>query len=80
MLPVETWVAIRGYTERRNEDFKDEWERVRWHAAVMVNVWSKKKIEPSRLKPFPWEGADSGSAPEDIESLRKEMGWQEPEH
>jgi len=32
-----------------------EWERMRLLATITVQPWSKKKITPSRLLPFPWE-------------------------
>lgn len=79
MTPAETWVAIRGYYEQENQRFQTEWERARWVGTCAFNSgWVKKKKSPNELLPFPWEGASLVS-PQDIEKLRKEMGWQLPE-
>lgn len=78
MTPAETWIAIRGYNERKNDEFKAEWERTRWLGTLTVNMWAKKKVSPTTLLPFPWE-KEGPASQADVETLRKEMGWQQPE-
>ena len=79
MTPPETWVAINGYNDKYESDFHREWERIRWLGAIVARGWSKDKVDPKTLLPFPWEKEGSESTPERIEELRKEMGW-EPAH
>lgn len=80
MLPSETWVAINAYWEKENDQVKDNWERARWVGtnAYNSNGFLKKTKSPKDLLPFPWE-KDSSPAPQEVENLRKEMGWQLPE-
>ena len=69
-------MAINGYYEKENLEFKRVWERTRWLGAYVYNSgWVKKKKDPIELLTFPWESGDAPD-PKDIEDLRKEMGWQ----
>lgn len=79
MLPAETGAAIRSYFERKNLEFQTEWERARWIGTNAYNSgWIKKRKSPKELLPFPWEN-EAKTSPQDIEDLRKEMGWQLPQ-
>jgi hypothetical protein len=79
MLPSETYAVIRRYNELELERFKDEWIRTRWVGTCVYNSgWVKKAKSPNEMITFPWEGGETKATQEDIQSLRKEMGW-EPE-
>ena len=79
MLPAETYAAIGSYYELKNFEFQAEWERARWVGTCAYNSgWGKKNKSPKELLPFPWEN-DSVTSPQEIENLRKEMGWQLPQ-
>ena len=75
MLPAETGAAIRSYNEGKNLEFQAQWERARWVGTCAYNSgWIKKKKSPKDLLPFPWEN-EAEVNPQEVENLRKEMGW-----
>ena len=79
MLPAETWVIINNYYKQEELEFQAEWERVRWLGTYIFNSgWVKKKKSPKEILPFPWD-SEGEVSPQDVETLRKEMGWQLPE-
>lgn len=46
--------AQKGYIERETRRYREEWERVRWQAAVYANSMGGK-TQPTDLIKFPWE-------------------------
>lgn len=80
MTPGETFAVIKGYNERKNCDYKAEWERTRFIGTILANQWAGKGKQKSarELFPFPWDEDEEGATPANIEELRKEMGWQQP--
>lgn len=47
--------VYNAYAARRDADFKDEWQRMRLAATLVIQPHLKQKITPERLLPFPWE-------------------------
>lgn len=35
--------------------YKDDWERMRMLAAIVIQPHLKRKVTPQKLLPFPWE-------------------------
>lgn len=55
-LGYDEFAAVyNAYASRRDADFKDEWQRMRLAATLVIQPHLKQKITPERLLPFPWE-------------------------
>lgn len=55
-LTPEEWDAVHSaYIERETERMKGEWERMRTHAAIVIQPHARKKIRPKELLQFPWD-------------------------
>lgn len=53
--PRELQNLQKGMEETLERTYREEWERARWQASAVVNIWSKKFIKPEKLLSFPWE-------------------------
>lgn len=57
-MDFEEFAAVyKAYTEQRDIDFKDEWQRMRLLATIVIqpHLAKNKKITPEKLLPFPWD-------------------------
>lgn len=57
-LDFEEFAAVwKAYAEQRDTNFKDEWQRMRLLATIVIQPHLSKgrKITPEKLLPFPWD-------------------------
>ena len=57
-LDFEEFAAVyKAYAEQRDTDFKDNWQRMRLLAAIVIqpHLDKRHKITPEKLLPFPWD-------------------------
>lgn len=57
-MDFEEFAAVyKAYAEQRDTDFKDEWQRMRLLAAIVIqpHLAKNRKITPEKLLPFPWD-------------------------
>lgn len=55
-LTTEEFSCIyKAYSDEREAQYRDGWERMRMLAAVCVSPYSKKGTTPRRLLPLPWD-------------------------
>lgn len=57
-MDFEEFAAVyKAYAEQRDADFKDEWQRMRLLATIVIqpHLAKNKKITPEKLLPFPWD-------------------------
>jgi hypothetical protein len=47
--------AMRGRYKEIEQRERQEWERTRWLATIVVNPHVKKRLTPTDLATFPWE-------------------------
>jgi len=49
--------AVRGKRKLIESDQREEWERVRWQSAVLLqpHISKGKRLTPQKLLRFPWE-------------------------
>lgn len=53
---VDEFEAVAdAYNTRREQDYREEWERARWIASVVVQPHVKSRINVRRAFPFPWD-------------------------
>lgn len=47
----------KAYAEQRDTSYKDEWQRMRLLASIVIQPHLKKgsRITPEKLLPFPWD-------------------------
>lgn len=57
LTPIEFEHIYKEFKDRQDADYKDEWERMRMLAAIVIQPHLKKKVTPQKLLPFPWESA-----------------------
>lgn len=56
VTPDEFRAIHRLYMQREESRLHDEWERIRTHATIIVQSFSKKKLEAKKILHFPWDG------------------------
>ena len=59
-LDFEEFAAVyKAYAEQRDTDFKDNWQRMRLLAAIVIqpHLDRRHKVTPEKLLPFPWDKA-----------------------
>lgn len=51
--------AHKAYAEQRDADFKDNWQRMRLLATIVIqpHLDRRHKVTPEKLLPFPWDKA-----------------------
>ncbi len=57
-MDFEEFAAVyKAYAEQRDTDFKDEWQRMRLLATIVIqpHLAKGKKVTPEKLLPFPWD-------------------------
>lgn len=55
LTPVEFNEASKAYNRRREEDYREQWERARHMAATIVQPWCKKGLKLRDVMRFPWD-------------------------
>lgn len=55
LTPEEFECICEAYRDQRESDYRERWERMRLHAAILMQPHVKKKITPQKLLPLPWE-------------------------
>jgi len=80
LTPDELTSAIRYHREAGSLRLREEWEQTRLLATIFVQPFSKKKITPRSLLPFPWDDEDREkheeaprSTPERLRALLDQM-------
>lgn len=59
-LDFEEFAAVyKAYAEQRDTDFKDNWQRMRLLATIVIqpHLDKRHKVTPEKLLPFPWDKA-----------------------
>lgn len=48
---------VDGHIQHERNRYRDEWERIRWQTAILVNFSGnvKRKIKPTDLITFEWD-------------------------
>lgn len=57
-MDFEEFAAVyKAYAEQRDTDFKDNWQRMRLLATIVIqpHLAKNKKVTPEKLLPFPWD-------------------------
>ncbi|RRC99048.1 hypothetical protein EII32_08425 [Prevotella sp. OH937_COT-195] len=55
LTPIEFEHIYKEFRNRQDAAYKDEWERMRMLAAIVIQPHLKKKVTPQKLLPLPWE-------------------------
>lgn len=55
LTPDEFTHIYRAYSNEREAQYKDKWERMRMLAAITIQPYAKGKLTPHGLLPFPWD-------------------------
>lgn len=55
LTPDEFQEVYDAYHDKEEMRYHGDWERIRMLAAIVIQPYSKKKISPQKLLPFPWE-------------------------
>jgi len=53
--PEEFSEIYKSFSEHREELYKEEWERIRMLATIVIQPHVKQKLTATRLLPFPWD-------------------------
>ena len=59
-MDFEEFAAVyKAYAEQRDTDFKDNWQRMRLLATIVIqpHLGKRHKVTPEKLLPFPWDKA-----------------------
>lgn len=57
-MDFEEFAAVyKAYAEQRDADFKDNWQRMRLLASIVIqpHLAKNRKLTPEKLLPFPWD-------------------------
>lgn len=57
-MDFDEFAAVyKAYAEQRDAQYKDEWQRMRLLATIVIqpHLAKNKKITPEKLLPFPWD-------------------------
>ena len=57
MTPDEFRAAHRSWTEREESHMRSGWEMTRTISMFFLQPYSKKRLNPSDVMKFPWDGA-----------------------
>lgn len=55
LTPKEFGAACQSWRDTEERRMEDAWERMRLLAVITTQPHVKKKLEPKKLLPFPWE-------------------------
>lgn len=61
MTVQEFALMMDGYVEEKEEQLRQDWDRARWIAAVLLSPHTQKgkRIQPTDLARFPWDKTDT---------------------
>jgi len=48
-------LKLHGMRKQQRQQYRNDWERVRWQTAVLLAPYSKQQIDPRKLLTFEWE-------------------------
>lgn len=72
LTPGELEAALRAHREREELRRRDDWERMRLLAVMVMQPHCRKRLSPGKLLPFPWERKERvGAAIPDKETARR---------
>lgn len=69
--PSEFYAAYEAWGEARERRERGEWERTRMQSLCMLQLYSKKRLEPGDVMRFPWEESKKKGA-ENKKSISRE--------
>lgn len=72
LTPEEFRHIYRAYTEEREAQYKDNWERMRMLGAITIQPYAKKGMTPRRLLSFPWDAESQRTRRAPVEHVSKE--------
>lgn len=55
LTPEEFTACAGAFTEARERDRRERWERMRTHAAICIAPHLTRRVEPRKLLPLPWD-------------------------
>lgn len=55
MTPEEFAACAGAFSEARERDRRERWERMRTHAAICIAPHLTRRVEPRKLLPLPWD-------------------------
>lgn len=55
LTPDEFAHIYRAYGNDKEAQYRDNWERMRMLAAIILQPYAKKGLKPHTLLPFPWD-------------------------
>ena len=76
LTPDEFTHIYRAYSERQEAQYKDNWERMRMLAAIIIQPYAKGKLTPHSLLPFPWDAESRPTRRATAEHVSKEDALQ----
>lgn len=53
--PGEYEATVEAWSQRQEARNRDDWERMRMLASIVIQPHVKKRLTPKELLPFPWE-------------------------
>jgi len=75
LTPAEFGYLVKGWSEQQEQQFRSEWERVRWSTVMIMNPHLKKQIaNPKSFMKFEWEKEEVKPLPDD--ELKRLKAWQ----
>ena len=76
LTPDEFTHIYRAYSNEREAQYKDNWERMRMLAAITIQPYAKKGLTPHGLLPFPWDAENRPTRKAPAEHVSKEDALQ----
>lgn len=57
MTVAELIVTVSAWSEKRDGQYKETWERERWSVVNLINIQldPKDRQSPEKMFPFPWD-------------------------
>ncbi len=68
-------MRLHAYRKQKEENYINDWERIRWLGSVLLQPHSKRTLRPRNLIIFPWELPDEvpTTIPEELLKLSEAM-------
>lgn len=76
LTPDEFTHIYRAYSQEREAQYKDNWERMRILAAITIQPYAKTHITPHGLLQFPWDTESRPTRKAPAEHVSKEEALQ----
>lgn len=76
LTPNEFSYIYRAYSEEREAQYRDNWERVRMLASIVIQPYAKKGMTPHKLLALPWDKESSPTRGARVEHVSKEEALQ----